>query len=261
LGVNDSGQVAGSSNLTFNGAVVAFRYDGTPGSGGIMRNLGSFGGPSTGRAVNSSGQVAGYSYTEESQTLRAFRFDGTPGSGGIMRDLETLGGSGSDAWAVNDSGQVAGNADTATASHAFRYDGTPGSGGIMRDLGTLGGTFSSARDINNAAQIVGFSNLTGDLAQHAFLYTGTPGAGGSMLDLDAWLDANNPAEGSKWTLTEANSISGTGWIVGTGAYDDGPAGLADGTRAFLLDASAIVPEPTSLTLLALSGMGLLRRRR
>ena len=38
------------------------------------------------------------------------------------------------------------------------------------------------------------------------------------------------------------------------------SGLIDGTRAFLLDASAIVPEPASLSLLTLAGATLLLRR-
>ena len=43
-------------------------------------------------------------------------------------------------------------------------------------------------------------------------------------------------------------------------YNDGPGGLSDGTRAFLLDASALVPEPGSLALLGLAAPVLLRRR-
>src|SRR5688572_18657814 len=42
--VNNAGQVAGDSFTTGNAAYHAFRYDGTPGSGGIMRDLGTLGG-------------------------------------------------------------------------------------------------------------------------------------------------------------------------------------------------------------------------
>ena len=89
-----------------------------------------------------------------------------------------------------------------------------------------------------------------------------------MLDLDAWLDANNPTEGAKWTLTDEHfgqiSISSnTGWITGLGVYDpDGPGGIAAADRAYLLDASSlVVPEPSSFVLLALAAPALLRRRR
>src|SRR5262249_48423270 len=155
-------------------------------------------------------------------------------------------------YAINDAGQVAGRSFITgnSTDHAFRYDGTPGSGGVMRDLGTLGGMHSQGQSINNAGQVTGWSQITdGSTITHAFLYTGTPGVDGQMLDLDVWLDVNNPTEGAKWTLTDEHlgqiSISGnTGWITGLGVYDpDGPGGIAAADRAYLLDASSLVPEP------------------
>jgi hypothetical protein len=102
---------------------------------------------------------------------------------------------------------------------------------------------------------------------HYFLYAGTPGVDGQMIDLDAWLDANNPVDGAKWTLRHHSSsgplgmgLSDSGWLTGTGYYNDGPGGLSDGDRAFLLDISSlIVPEPSSLALLALAVPALIRR--
>jgi PEP-CTERM motif len=103
--------------------------------------------------------------------------------------------------------------------------------------------------------------MTGDTASHAFLYVGTPGSGGVMTDLDVWLDANNPTEGAKWTLFEARGLNDTGLITGFASYNDGPGGLTDGSRAFRLDASSLIPEPGSLSLLAVGGLALLRRAR
>ena len=40
-----------------------------------------------------------------------------------------------------------------------------------------------------------------------------------MIDLDAWLDANNPAEGAKWTLISAAGVTDAGLITGYGIYD------------------------------------------
>lgn len=82
-----------------------------------------------------------------------------------------------------------------------------------------------------------------------------------MIDLNTWLAAINPAAAADWTLTTAVGITDTGLIVGDGMYNDGPGGLSDGDRAFILDASALVPEPNSLCLLAVAAVGLVRKRR
>ncbi len=76
-------------------------------------------------------------------------------------DLGTLGGSGSSAMAINNSGQIAGSAGTASGSSAFLWQN-----GHMTSLGTLGGT---ACAINDSGQIVGWSYGTGD-SGHAFLW-------------------------------------------------------------------------------------------
>jgi probable HAF family extracellular repeat protein len=251
--INASGQVAGYSYTTGNGAYHAFLYSGTPGSGGVMVDLGTLGGVSSfGIAINDSGQVAGDSDTSVGRD-HAFLYSGTPGSGGTMADLGTLGGYlGSQGTAINASGQVVGYSYTFgyfdSQAHPFLYSGTPGSGGVMADLGSLGGTESFGSAINASGQVVGSSDITGDPTGHAFLYIGTPGVDGQMIDLDAWLKASNPTEGAKWTLTEADGLTDTGLITGTGIYNDGvPAD--SGTRAFILDASSLVPEPSGLALL------------
>jgi probable HAF family extracellular repeat protein len=180
-----------------------------------------------------------------------------------MVDLGTLGGTRSYGYAINNAGQVAGEADTTddAARHAFLYSGTPGRSGSMADLGTLGGTNSYGYAINSYGQVAGSSDVS-EGGRHAFLYTGTPGANGQMLDLDAWLDSTNPVEGAKWTLWEARGLTDSGLITGSGFYDDGPDGLSDGQRAFILDASTlVVPEPTSaLLLLSFAAIGVWRHR-
>lgn len=191
------------------------------------------------------------------------RYTGTPGSDGMMADLGTLGWGVSFGRAINDSGQVAGDS-VGLSQDAFLYTRTPGSDGAMADLGSLAGSETYGYAINASGQVVGKSVAwTGYFNiwdYRAFLYTGTPGVDGQMIDLNAWLKANNPTEGAKWTLTAAYGLTDSGLITGTGTYNDGPGGLSDGTRAFILDASSLVPEPASLSLLAVGGLALLRRR-
>ena len=69
-----------------------------------------------------------------------------------MTDLGTLGGTNSNAYGINDSGQVVGmpTPPATPLQHAFLY-----SGSTMTDLGTLGGTISSATGINASGQVVG----------------------------------------------------------------------------------------------------------
>jgi probable HAF family extracellular repeat protein len=258
-GINDAGQVVGAGN-TVGSALHAFLYMGVPGSGGAMADLGTlhFGYQSVATDINNVGQVTGQSDTGEiipnvGAVSHAFLYNGTPGNGGSMTDLGSLGGRQSQGTAINDAGQVAGNSYITgdTAFHAFLYSGTPGSGGSMADLGTLGGNESYGLGINAAGDVVGFSFTAGNSAEHAFIYVGKPGVDGKMIDLDAWLDANNPIEGAKWTLFGAAGISDTGLITGYGSYDGGSDG------AFLLDASALLaPEPSSLFIMAAGGLGL-----
>jgi len=261
--INSSGQIVGSSAT--GSTTHAFLYSGIPGNGGHMIDLGSLNGPngySTAFAISSTGLVAGTSIGTFGGP-HAVRYIGAPGNVTID-DLGTLGGTQSDGLAINSIGQVAGQSYTVgnLATHAFLYSGTPGSGGDMADLGTLGGRDSVANAVNDAGQVIGYSKIAGNITYHGFLYTGTPGTGGHMIDLDAWFDANNPIEGAKWTLTSASGMNENGWITGDGIYNDGPGGLSDGYRAFLLDASAlVVPEPAGIVMMGIGAAFVLMARR
>ncbi|MDA8375585.1 MAG: hypothetical protein M0Z50_00660 [Planctomycetia bacterium] len=87
---------------------------------------------------------------------------------------DTPGGSAGYAYAINDSGTVVGNSNTASGvQHAFSY-----SNGTTTDLGTLGGNGGTlAYGINESGTVVGWG-YTASGAYHAFSYSN-----GTMTDL------------------------------------------------------------------------------
>jgi len=153
----------------------------------VIIDLGTLGGwSSVGLGINEQGQVAGGADT--GQGLRhAFLWDS-----GVMTDLGTLPGvTQSEAWDINNRGQVVGDAldDMHAPPHAFLWQD-----GEMLDLGHLGGGESSAYAVNDSGQVVGRS-ITLQGGGHAFLWEGgmmtdlhhttLPGVGGGAWDINA----------------------------------------------------------------------------
>ena len=236
---------------------------------GVMKDLGTLGGTDAQALfINEAGQIVGESYTINSipppnphcggtpLTLHAFFWEE-----GRMVDLDTLGGSCVFAYALNNRGQVVGQAtlDGDQESHPFIWQH-----GNMKDLGALGGTYGYANWLNDSGMVVGSATNEGDQALHAFrwkdgvmtnLGTLTGDAcsvsdainssgqvvGGSGLSLAAFFPAcTDPVEhavvwengrmidlnrfvpdGSNLTLNEAVFINDRGEISGFGTLPNG----------------------------------------
>jgi probable HAF family extracellular repeat protein len=211
-GINAAGQVTGFSYVTKwtppnpdpHTQWHAFVY-----SGGVMRDLGTFGGSiSSGSAINASGQVAGFASLNDLPypfaAQHAFLY-----SNGVLTDLGTLSGTNSRGIGINAGGQVTGYSEFIDAagnvsSHAFLY-----SNGVMTDLGAMGGRDSSGSAVNASGQVTGIVTLpdspTLGTVQHAFLYTN-----GTMQDLNALAGAG--AVGL--TLQLGAAINDSGQVTG-----------------------------------------------
>jgi probable HAF family extracellular repeat protein len=211
-GINDSGQVAGESATPTVGS-EPFLY--TNGTMIGLGNLGSNAGWATARGINNAGTVVGSSWTAQ------FLLHGFAWSNGTMTDLGTLGGIFSQAWAINNSGQITGVAYLANGGeHAFITT----VGGTMQDLGVLGElggnpayAWSWGYAINDSGVVVGQASakVTGD--DHAFVYSSA-----GMQDLNTLIPP------SKWVMFEARGINNAGEIVCTGSD------TAGNQHAFLL---------------------------
>jgi len=241
-GINDSGQVTGRAAISADDH-HAFIYNGGP-----LIDLGTLSGfsNSVGTGINNLGQVVGYSFTAVADS-HAFLY-----SNGQMSDLGALGGSWSQAFAVNDSGQVTGTAQTpagepAVVGHAFLY-----TNGQMIDLGTLGGPYSQGFGINNSGQVVGAADGS-DGRTNAFLYSG-----GHMFDLNDLVDLSGVGYGK---LYSAEAINDRGQILA--AACNTPSSCVGLGHILLLTPTATtpVPEPSTLLLLgtALLAMFTLRQ--
>ena len=181
-GINDEGQIVGFSrplDTTNQQAFVTKRAtDGTTKleALGALQDFPS----SEAFAINEpeqigeSGEIVGRSFLPTSGVIRsgrAFLYRKNENGVMVMDNLGVLSSaedSYSEAWAINDSGQVVGESGTdENHGKAFLY-----SGGIMKPLGTLDGQlYSEAFGIDNSGQIVGWSyNSRTPVQGQAFIY-------------------------------------------------------------------------------------------
>ncbi len=201
--LNDAGQVVGSA-VTKDGSNHPFLY-----SNGQMIDLGTLGSPEGGEwwnsaeGINSSGVVTGYGYTSNGG-LSGFTW-----SNGVMTALPNLGAEWTEAYAINNNGQVTGiSANKKGESHAFIANPN----GTIKDLGNLGGNYSTSWGfaINDSAVVVGQAQMDNGLVV-AFVYNGK-----RMQNLNSLV---KPDPG--WTLIEAHGVNNAGQIVCIGENTQG----------------------------------------
>lgn len=189
--VNNGGQVVGISTINDTPDPFSFGFAslGAPAhafiwQNGVMRDLGTLGGPDSAPSVlcanERMGLIAGFSLVNASAndstglpTQHAFLWQN-----GSMRDISTLGGTFAYAQCANNRGQVIGQSSLtgdpgcdgsnplfSCNQHAFLWER-----GSQKDLETLGGSFSQAIWLNNVGEAVGGATTTNDESFHATIW-------------------------------------------------------------------------------------------
>jgi len=225
--LNNSGAAVGGADTPTPDPASCFNFDcflsyGFKWQAGVVHKLSPLPGLNSSFTfwVNDTGQVAGVSENGIDPLTGGVATEAILwGKDGSLTDLGTLGGNVSSANAVNNLGQVAGEALNtipdpytsninnffilgATQVHAFRWTRSHG----MQDLGTLGGTDSAAFYINDRGQIAGwsFTNTTVNPT------TGIPTVAPFLWEKGKMLDLGNLGG----TLGVANALNNRGEVVG-----------------------------------------------
>lgn len=215
LGVNESGQVAGTSfaTLSNDGRATLWNRDGS------VMDAGSLGGSGYVFDVNDLGAAAGVgSFSSYVYPFHAVAWN----QSGEITDLGAPGGDNSRAMAINNLGQIVGDVEGGGHDCATLWEPD----GTAACLGTLGGPLSGADDISDAGHVVGWSN-TPEKVTHAFLWT--PNAG--MQDLGtlggSWSGAtgiNDLGHVTGWSQTAEGGTHAFLWRPQTGMVDLDPLG-------------------------------------
>jgi uncharacterized membrane protein len=228
--INANGEIAGiSGNGVFDPLIGVEEIRAVVWKDGEIRDLGSLGGNlSAAMVINNRSEVIGisanavpdpFSLAGVGTQVRGILWDK-----GKMRDLGTLGGPDTNAFGLNERGQVTGNSYIDSTPNSIT--GLPTSDPFlwteergMIDLGTLGGVWGGAGLVNNRAQVVGSSSLAADPGAclgigntancHPFVWDD-----GKLTDLTTETIGGNPIT--------ANALNDAGEIVGTAGFPGRP---------------------------------------
>ncbi len=225
-----------------------------------MIDLGTFGGTcgfvgsavdgGSGGAINGKGQIVGTSNLAGNKTHHAFLWNQ-----GALADLGTLGGDNSDAYWINDAGEIVGRADVPGSNqyhHGFLWRN-----GTMIDLGVPNGaTCSTAYEINAKDQIIVDAGICG-VGGIASLWQD-----GVLYDVNTLIPAN-----SGLFIANLNFINDRGEIAATGVLPNGdqhdllliPADGNDHNADDGAAATDMVPAPTTSLRQGARRYGRLRR--
>ncbi len=191
-----------------------------------ITSLGTFGGDES-RAydINNVGQVVGYSRLADGRRRAVVWYDVNNDNvvdPGEVNSLGTLGGSESGAFAINETGQVAGwswqleNVN----HHATLWTDSNGdwksNAGELASLGDLGGGKSRAYGINSAGQVAGFSLI--------------PSA---RRDAMRWTDGNGNNSGDPGEMADLGTLGGVhtyGLGINSAGHVVGDSEVAEGVR-------------------------------
>jgi probable HAF family extracellular repeat protein len=228
--LNNLGQAVGLAQTSSGSS--AFFWNSTLG----MQGLGAVG---WGYGVNDAGQVVGA--IANGSFPHCFIWDSTHG----LTDLGTFGGTGSQARAINQTGQMVGWVEDLSVPSSCGYIRDSGTGHLTVLAPLPGKTASRALDINDAGQVIGTSgSYTSTMHGPAYGYLeaclwqngvmsdlGMPSANGInnlgqvvggkylwangvLTDLNTLVD---PSSG--WVITSAADINDAGQIVGQGTLN------------------------------------------